>query len=113
MRPQRIQRRRAKGWQMPDNAVYVGRPTKWGNPFVVGQDGTRKDCLDLYWYLVFHILCISKSAEHVEAQQRVRRAMNTDLRELRGKDLACWCPLDKPCHADCLLVIANLPERIS
>jgi hypothetical protein len=34
--PERIQRRRAKGWRMPDGAVYVGRPTKWGNPWIVG-----------------------------------------------------------------------------
>lgn len=36
MKPQRIQRKRAKGWRMPEGAVYVGRPTKWGNPFGLG-----------------------------------------------------------------------------
>jgi len=36
-KPKRIQRSRAKGWKMPANAIYVGRPTVWGNPYVVGS----------------------------------------------------------------------------
>lgn len=35
--PRRIQRKRTKGWKMPENTVYVGRPTKWGNPWRVGD----------------------------------------------------------------------------
>ncbi len=81
MMPCRIQRRRTKGWRMPANTVYVGRPTKWGNPY------TRAAMVD------FQIWVINN-----------RRA---DLHELRGKNLACWCPLDKPCHADVLLELAN------
>jgi hypothetical protein len=50
--PERIQRRRAKGWRMPDGAVYVGRPTKWGNPWVVGTGidhaMTAQECVDAY-----------------------------------------------------------------
>ena len=105
--PKRIQRRRAKGWRMPTNAVYVGRPTKWGNPFVVGVDGTRAECLHLYRALAMGFLCISKEREHVERQQRAHRAMEAAKRELRGKDLACFCPLSSPCHADVLLELAN------
>lgn len=37
MTPQRIQRKRTKGWKMPENTVYVGRPSKWGNPFTIGK----------------------------------------------------------------------------
>ncbi len=84
--PQRIQRKRTKGWRMPEGAVYVGRPSKWGNPFAVGDDIAGLDATGFF-------------AEFV--------APKLDLRELRGKDLACWCRLDQPCHADVLLELAN------
>jgi len=102
--PKRIQRRRVKGWRMPPNTVYVGRPTKWGNPYRVGQDivdfgkweirrATRRDVVDL-----FRRVLMQPEAE------MFRREIRTHL---RGKNLCCWCPLDKPCHADLLLEIAN------
>ena len=103
----RIQRKRTKGWRMPEGAVYVGRGTKWGNPFVVGIDGTRTECFDLYVKLAAGYLCISKPLAHVERQSIAYAALAGAGRELRGKDLACWCPLDQPCHADVLLEIAN------
>ena len=103
--PQRIQRRRTKGWRMPDGAVYVGRPTRWGNPYRVGDsvpigrgaDPTRFETV----------------ADATDAVRRYRRWINTVSRGedliplLRGRDLCCWCPLDQPCHADVLLEIAN------
>src|SRR3990167_5429086 len=46
--PTRVQRRRTKGWRMPENTVYVGRPTKWGNNFVVGKNGTALAAVDHY-----------------------------------------------------------------
>ena len=85
--PKRIQRQRTKGWTMPAGAVYVGRPTKWGNPF---RGSTAVDS-----YLVH-------CAPGLRAMAK---------RELRGKDLACWCSLDKPCHADVLLALANDEHR--
>jgi hypothetical protein len=89
MTPKRIQRKRTGGWRMPDNAIYVGRPTKWGNPFVMQDKETREDVVQAYANLI-------------------DPATATLIRqELRGKDLACWCPLDQPCHADVLLEIAN------
>jgi hypothetical protein len=48
MKPVRIQRRRAKGWRLPDNTVVVDRSTPWGNPFVVGRDGNAARCVELY-----------------------------------------------------------------
>ena len=87
--PRRIRRQRTKGWRMPPNTVYVGRPTFWGNPWKAGRDGTAAECLDLY-----------EQYFTVECGEKARR-------ELRGKNLACWCPLDQPCHADVLLWIAN------
>jgi hypothetical protein len=84
MKPKRIQRKRTKGWKMPDGAVYVGRPTKWGNRHTFGG---RDLCVRMY----------RKDWHDTDAIRA----------ELRGKDLACWCPLDQPCHADVLLEIAN------
>ena len=86
--PKRIQRKRTKGWKMPEGAVYVGRPTKWGNPH---RHGGRDLQVALYRR------SIEKSAQ---AKDEIRGV-------LRGKDLACWCPLGVPCHADVLLEIAN------
>lgn len=70
-------------------AVYVGRPTKWGNPFVIGKDGTRDQVIALY-------------RAHILARPDLLRA----LPELRGKDLVCWCA-PKACHGDVLLELAN------
>ena len=68
----------------PD-AVYVGRPSKWGNPF-------RLDGADGYRILI--------------ARRIVFDPYHMNLSELRGKDLVCWgAPL--PCHADVLLELAN------
>jgi hypothetical protein len=113
--PVRIQRRRAKGWEMPEGAVYVGRGSPWGNPFVVGVDGTKADCVRLYKWLLTGHLCLSCKAP-VEDQKRVLRHTQAHIGELRGKDLACWCPPDAPCHADVLLKAANadsLPVEIA
>jgi hypothetical protein len=93
--PKRIQRKRTKGWKMPDGAVYVGRPTIWGNPFVIRRPFTPVEIVAMYraWM-----------RGHYDSNTMPARP---DARELRGKDLACWCPLDQPCHADVLLEIAN------
>lgn len=89
--PYRVQRKRAKDWKMPPNTIYVGRPTKWGNPFIVGRDGTAKECVKKFsFYLLENNIGVSFIQE-----------------ELKGKNLACWCPLDQPCHADILLKLAN------
>jgi len=89
--PQRIQRKRTTGWKMPDGAIYVGRPTMWGNRFHVGlpANPTAEDCVRRF------------RAEQVEEYDE------HNLSFLRGKDLACWCALDQPCHADVLLELAN------
>ena len=83
----RVQRKRIKGWKMPVNTVYVGRPTKWGNPFKIDAYNSSKDALRRYQFWLKERL---KDNPHF-------------LDELKGKDLACWCRLDQPCHADVLL----------
>lgn len=79
---------------MPEGAVYVGRSSKWGNPFIMQSESDREDVVYLY-------------RERLVAQVRFGEV---DLSALRGKDLVCWCPLDQPCHADILLEIANSRE---
>ncbi len=105
MAPLRIRRSRAKGSRLTaDNGlpiVVVSRPSKWGNPFSEALAGaTRAD----------------KPAVRAASVDRFRHALlagslpftQADVRaELRGKNLACWCPLDQPCHADVLLHVAN------
>ena len=94
--PVRIQRKRTKGYKLPPNAVYVGRPTKWGNPYLVQplSGMTRQDAVQAYLHHINGNLWTSPNKQEIRD-------------ELRGKDLACWCPLDQPCHADVLLEIAN------
>jgi len=82
----RIQRKRTKGWKMPANTVNIARPSHWGNPFPIAVFG-RDECLRLY-------------------RQWLKQTLADDpffLDPLKGKDLACFCPLDKPCHGDVIL----------
>lgn len=75
---------------VPEGAVYVGRPTRWGNPYKIGPHGDRTEV-------------IRQFEKHMEDKPYLWDAA---VRELRGKDLVCWCaPL--PCHADVLLRVAN------
>jgi hypothetical protein len=92
--PSRIQRRRSRGWRQPINAIYVGRPTKWGNPYKVGVDQrTAEEAVSLYRRdLITGSLPIT---------------IDEARRELKGKDLICWCKPGAPCHGDVLLAVAN------
>jgi len=83
---------------MPDGAVYVGRPTKFGNPFNVTAEQSRETAIARYRFYLSR--GISNSLHGFPPQP-------VEIRQLRGKDLACWCPLDQPCHADVLLELAN------
>ncbi|HEX4481008.1 MAG TPA: DUF4326 domain-containing protein [Rudaea sp.] len=102
MNPKRVQLSRAKGWRMPPNTVKVDRATRWGNPFVIGKDGTREECIALYRRHV-----AGKAATTRKDVLASRRLVAEQIGELKGKNLACWCPLDGPCHADVLLELAN------
>lgn len=91
---------------MPPNTVKVDRSTKWGNPFVVGVDGTRQECVDLFRNMMRGWVCISCAPGTADAQLAYRKMLRTNLRYIRGKNLGCWCPLNAPCHADVLLEAA-------
>lgn len=118
-KPIRVQLSRRKGWRMPPNTVKVDRSTKWGNPhdwrdwreqwpfkgpeapggydrsgYYVPPEISRDD-----W-------CKSMAVQAFEEDIRDGQIALL-FHELRGKNLACWCPLDQPCHADVLLELAN------
>lgn len=104
--PTRIQRRRTKGWRMPPNTVYVGRPSRWGNPWRVDDDLGRGLKWDPETVVALYRHDMNYFAEG-ERRGYGFAGFSHRLAELRGKSLACWCPLDQPCHADVLLELAN------
>ncbi len=124
----RIQRKRTKGWRMPDNALYVGRPSKWGNPLMLVGDTLYVDASYRRKVLFPWAVLSGKYADASDmmhyfwlvAGGKIRRYVNPDLQywsdhfaaldygELWGKDLACWCPLTtQHCHADILIELAQ------
>lgn len=88
--PVRIQLSRAKGWRKPENTVVVSRPSKWGNPYSVSEFGAP--------------LAVSNYRAWISGMISIGAR---DISELAGKNLACWCRLGTPCHADVLLELAN------
>jgi len=126
--PRRIQRRRRRGWRLPDRAVYVGRPTVWGNWYRVSRSSAYHG-LPGSWF----VMDDSGTAYHpAEDTQRSARQLAVELfatsvadgrdprltqaqirSELAGRDLVCWCPSTEPCHADVLLAVANEPSAHS
>lgn len=100
MTPKRIQLRRTKGWRKPAGAVVVARPSKWGNPVSWAPPLDRLYAARAYYNWITDCLIRRDMHGPPPTLEEIRR-------ELRGKDLACWCPLDEPCHADVLLDLAN------
>jgi hypothetical protein len=114
--PQRVQLSRKKGWKMPPNTVVVSRPSKWGNPYDVQRFGLEL-AVELFartmrgiwnptdiphWQVNIAYDC------HTQFLFKHQHHPLENLRsELTGKNLGCWCPIDKPCHADVLLRMAN------
>ncbi len=129
--PVEVQLSRVKGSRLPANTVSVARPTRWGNPFVVGEGQVRFDGVswgnpgeynrrnplgaDLY---------LDRGLTAEEAVTLYRRGLEGSLADpdpyfdglraalagLRGKNLACFCPLGSPCHRRVLLDLANRPS---
>jgi len=119
--PERVQLSRKKGWRKPPNTVVVSRPSKWGNPYKVVHVKNDPE-FPGEWATVW----ISQSVGdvyigvHEERAEAFRIILDTyrellidnptmDIHDLTGRNLACWCPLDQPCHADVLLELANQP----
>ena len=98
--PNRVLLSRKKGARKPKGVVGVARPSKWGNPFKVGGN-IEGEPIESRSDAVRHFRAM------LEFEDRNYPSLDEIRRELAGKDLACWCPLDEPCHADVLLEIAN------
>lgn len=124
--PRRIQRQRTKGWKMPANTIYVGRPTRFGNPFLTHADerdghgektGRRIEIRSAEEAVSLYRKWLGKAMRSAEFDRKAdinsymlyfdRKIICEEIATLRGKNLACWCPLDQPCHADVLLELAN------
>lgn len=109
---QRIQRSRRKGARLPLGAIYVGRPTIWGNPFTIDKWGhARCVILHRHWLRgemgALTLENMGFCSAEIEALERKRIACLTRLHELAGQTLACWCPLTSAwCHADSYLAMA-------
>jgi hypothetical protein len=105
--PKRIRLSRRKGYRKPEGAISVARPSKWGNRHRVGP--TQGLCGS---YCIDRQRAVDLYREDLEIALgfgggTISPQVVEDLAELRGHDLACWCPLDQPCHADVLLEVAN------
>lgn len=125
--PIRTQRKRSKGWRMPENTVYVGRGSRWGNPFPTHEperDGhgdiipgrkievrSAQEAVKLY---TKHIMPYSHHGAHATMGDFYLSIANIESirAELAGKNLCCWCSTDSVCHADVLLTIANESEMV-
>jgi hypothetical protein len=105
---------------MPEDAVYVGRPTRYGNPFSI----RRVDCDSMGGGMCWLVTDGRITRPHLDTKRHAAEVAvdlyrlhigpmgayeieDADLAALRGHDLVCWCPLDQPCHADVLLELAN------
>jgi hypothetical protein len=107
----RILRKRTKGWRLPAGAVCVSRPGRFGNIFDHVVFG-RALAVDLFRRWLSDELTVAERASTgldicAGWAATGRRRIIDSLPSLRGRDLACWCPLDQPCHADVLLELAN------
>lgn len=71
---------------VPHDAIYIGRPSLWGNPFIIGRDGTREEVIEKFRLYILR--------------------SKLDLSPLKGKHLVCWCK-PQACHGDILLELAN------
>ena len=115
--PERIQRRRTKGWRLPDGAVSVTRPSEFGNPFRVSRLNGHPDYDWWVEYSTTSVWFFKTKVEAADAAVRLYRhwidlPQNHKLRArarlaLHGKNLACFCRLEDSCHADVLLSISN------
>lgn len=116
--PTRIQLKRTKGWRKPVGAIVVSRPSRWGNPYKAQWSDCSMGsmCWKLIWTLTSEVVedhFNDERAAHTAAVANYMSYINYEQyipgirAELAGHDLACWCALDQPCHADVLLEIAN------
>lgn len=116
--PLRIVLKRAKGWKMPASTVKVDRTTKWGNPFKIGTRVTGIPGLCRGAGMEYELRTAAEAVHCYQCWLAGQVTLYSQRppsrwliqRELRGKNLACWCKAGDTCHADVLLGIANGEE---
>ena len=97
--PHRVQLKRSAGWKMPANTLKVDRTTRWGNPFTIVECGSAA-------------IAVAQHGRWMRGEIAAPGGVEPPSRDvlrsaLAGRHLACWCPLNGPCHADLLLSLAN------
>ena len=125
--PERIQRKRSKGWKMPKGVVYVGRPSKFGNPFkivgdmIYGDASNRRGLFLSPWVHIdisgfktdtplneIAVVLYKDWVNGLNPYMLIDPPSKDEIRaSLKGKKLACWCKKSAACHADVLLELAN------
>lgn len=110
--PRRVRASRAKGAKLPPGAVYIGRPTPYGNPWAVGLKacGCRSagECSHNAFRVETAEEAVGEFRTWIEGARKIQgNRVAQHLEALRGRDLACWCKLDRPCHGDVWLELAN------
>ena len=124
----RIQRKRTKGYKMPEGVKYVGRGSKWGNPFKLWGDmvyvdaGHRRGKILDKWvcyydgggytvedvFKLFSDMMLDVDSYEVEPEVRDKFIwMRQNIKDLKGVKLACWCSTEACCHGDILVYLAN------
>lgn len=103
--PEYVQRKRTKGWRMPENTVYVGRPSRWGNPF--REAYSFRLWLESNRMRYWDLIPMAKAPAVAFELTLWRERILASLPGLAGKNLSCWCQDPEQCHATVLLELAN------
>lgn len=100
----RLQRKRTKGYKTPDNCKYVGRPTKWGNPFKVDELGAE-EAVKRYKECILNNAMVYSYFDEPEAIKIFHqfKYISENIEQLKGFDLSCFCNLENSCHVDVLI----------
>lgn len=111
--PERIQRKRTKGWRMPPNTISVARPGRYGNPYFplcgLGFGNITDDGRTMPWPLRTNTDMVAHFREHMRLMKlHEPERFENYVAPLRGKNVACFCKLSDPCHGDVLLELAKV-----
>lgn len=125
----RIQRSRKKGYKQPENTLYCGRGSKFGNPFII-----KESAIEDVWYVTYHpkfnsllidsllydtnfsniFIFTNRETKELALQDCLKcfevyaeNYLIDKLHLLKGKNLSCWCAIDQPCHVDILIKLYN------
>lgn len=112
--PERLQRRRVRGWRLPPGAKIVDRTSHFGNPFTIADAVAEGLTYPQLAVVELHADWLDGEGPDVYVVGSRRFDRNwvlNHLHELRGRDLVCPCEPGTPCHADTLIALSNRPAR--